>query len=525
MDIEKYIYSECQNPTKVKIYNGIKHCWEYKNVPCGKCYHCKITRINEWVTRMVIQSNYSKYVYFGTLTYASLRYSKHTYESKELGTINYSQSHGTIYTYECLPYRSAFNKQNRLCDNPMILRKDHVQKFLKRLRKNTGIKIQYAYCGEYGSTYSRPHYHYIIWSNEPIEQSDIYKAWRAPSISNPNRTNIIGRVDHVDIKNNPRQVAKNGDVTSVYKYVCKYIQKSDFNFNELKNYKQHEINYREWFENQITKGISHDDYVKKFNVTNFYIYQEMCRPFFHCSKKPAIGFNYLEDNLGEFQKGNFKLFGLQGHYIFPLYFIRKTKESLCPIKAQSETNEGTTSYSRIPRMATMLENIRLAQQIAEDTEYAVSPYEYRDKYGYYESARPVEDLEIYRDQRNNDRVRTITYRFGRDYLGFTNHATKVKYIFCGDNYEMYSTTTHEFLGTDTIENVHNLILYYYDILKNNILWLLSAKSEVSANKKAALIEECGGITKFESIKEQCIQQFNNKIADRQRKYKQTKTLE
>ena len=56
MDISTLIYSDCQNPQKVSIYNGIKRCYEVRNVPCGKCYHCKITRINEWVTRMVIQS-------------------------------------------------------------------------------------------------------------------------------------------------------------------------------------------------------------------------------------------------------------------------------------------------------------------------------------------------------------------------------------------------------------------------------------------------------------------------------------
>lgn len=231
MDINTLIYSECQNPQKVSIYNGITNMYEVRDVPCGKCYHCKITRINEWVTRMVIQSNYSKYVYFGTLTYSS--------------------RNATQYTYECLPIKSNFNKQNRLCDTPMILRKDHVQKFFKRLRKNTGVKFQMAYCGEYGSTYSRPHYHYILWCNQPIKQSDIYKAWRAPSIKNPKRINIIGRVDHVDIKNNPREISKNG-VESVYKYVCKYIQKTDFNFKDLKNYETHKKCYHYWFKKTLS---------------------------------------------------------------------------------------------------------------------------------------------------------------------------------------------------------------------------------------------------------------------------------
>lgn len=525
MDINKLIYSECQHPVKVCIYNGITNTYEYKDVPCGKCYHCKITRINEWVTRMVVQSNYSKYVYFGTLTYASLRQTKHTYKSKELGIVNYSQNHGTIYTYECLPYRSAFNKQNRLCDNPMILRKDHVQKFFKRLRKNTGIKIQYAYCGEYGSTYSRPHYHYIIWSNEEIKQSDIYNAWRAPSINNPNRTNIIGRVDHVDIKNNPRQVAENGDILAVYKYVCKYVQKSDFNFNELKNYKQHENNFKFWFINQTTKGIKHDDYIKKFNVKDFYDYQKMARPFFHCSKKPAIGYQYLQDNIREFQKGYFRLFGLSGKYIFPLYFIRKTKESICPLKAQSETNANTTSYSRLPKMASLLSLIEDYKQIAEDTQQVVQPIKRNGNYYTLECFNRIHDLEQLSDGRDRGIIKSLHYRFIKEYLGFTNHKTHVMYIYCGDFYEMYSTTTKEYIGNESIENVIDLINYYYGNLKHNILLLLNAQSQISANQKAALIEECGGIEQFKKQKELCLKNFNAKIKERQRIYKMTKTLE
>ena len=505
MDISTLIYSECQSPVKVSIYNGIKNCYEFRDVPCGKCYHCKITRINEWVTRMVIQSNYSKYVYFGTLTYSS--------------------RNSTIYTYECLSHKSSFNSTNTNIDTPMILRKDHVQKFLKRLRKNTGIKFQYAFCGEYGSTYSRPHYHYIIWSNEPIKKSDILKSWRAKSINNPNRTNLIGTVDHVDIKNNPRKVAKNGDITAVYKYVCKYIQKRDFKFNELKNYKLHEINYHYWFEKQTLLCIDHDSYIKKYNVKNFYDYQKMASPFFHCSKKPAIGYQYLQEHLGEFQNANFKLFGLSGKYIFPLYFIRKTKESLCPLKAQSETNDTTTSYSRIPKMATLIENIQIAESIAEDSDQTIRLFQREGKYYTYETTDSIQDLEQFRDDRDTQPVRSTHYRFGREYLGFTNHETKVKYVFCGSNYEMYSTTTHELLGIETLENVQQLITYYYERLKKAILLPLMAKSEVSSNKKVALIDELGGIDSFVEKKASCLESFNRQIAARQSKYKQTKTLE
>lgn len=507
MDISTLIYSECQNPQKVSIYNGIKHCYEVRNVPCGKCYHCKITRINEWVTRMVVQSNYAKYVYFGTLTYSSRR--------------------ATSYTYECLPIKSAFNSTSKLQDIPMILRKDHVQKFFKRLRKNTGIKLQYAYCGEYGSTYSRPHYHYIIWSNDPITTQDIKKAWRAPACGNLDKYLLIGKVDHVDIKNNPRQITKNGDIDSVYKYVCKYIQKTDFNFKNLKNYDLHKKNYYYWFKKQVLLCIKHDSYIKKYDVKTFYDYQEMVRPFFHTSKKPALGFQYLQDNINEFQKSNFKLFGLSGEYIFPLYFVRKTKESLCPIKAQSETNETTTSYSRVPKMAALLENIMVAQQIAEDTESVIRPFERQSNGDYYiQTGERLQEIKQLDYEHRNYRIPYYDYEylFTKEYLGFTNHETKVEYKFCGSYFEMYSTTTHEYLGDETLENVHNLILYYYEKVKPLLLSFM-AKSEISANKKELLINGCGGIDSFNEKKVLCLDMLNRQIASRQAKYKQTKTLE
>jgi len=40
--------------------------------------------------------------------------------------------------------------------------KSDFQKFIKRLRKNHGVKIRYFACGEYGTEFARPHYHACI---------------------------------------------------------------------------------------------------------------------------------------------------------------------------------------------------------------------------------------------------------------------------------------------------------------------------------------------------------------------------
>lgn len=42
------------------------------------------------------------------------------------------------------------------------LKKDDVQRFLKRLRHHIKVKIKYYYCGEYGPTTNRPHYHVCL---------------------------------------------------------------------------------------------------------------------------------------------------------------------------------------------------------------------------------------------------------------------------------------------------------------------------------------------------------------------------
>jgi len=86
--------------------------------------------------------------------------------------------------------------------NPGTLVKQHLTKFLKRLRKNSGKKIRYYACGEYGDSNNRPHYHALLFGYKfPDEiyytkkHETIYKTsalldkWWGKSDSN---RNIIG---------------------------------------------------------------------------------------------------------------------------------------------------------------------------------------------------------------------------------------------------------------------------------------------------------------------------------------------
>ena len=497
-EIEKLIYSNCSNPQKVRLYNGVIGAYEYKDVPCGKCYHCKITRINEWVTRMTIEANYNKFVYFGTLTYGSKCI--------------------TTYSQECLGMYTDFNQNQVKTYTPMVLRYDHVQKFFKRLRKNTGVKFQYAVCGEYGGTYSRPHYHYIIFTNQPISKLQIYKAWTAPSIKDSSKRIVIGKVEHRDIKNEPYITTKNGDVSDVYKYVCKYIQKSDFKFDELTNYKQHKKLYHYEFKKATLLCRKHDAYIQSKKITNFEEYKRAFSPFFRCSKKPALGYKYVQDHIGEFKEGNLRLFGLSKENIFPQYFTRKVKESISVLRPKSTTNQGFCSYARLPKMESLLSDVINSISIGEDTQQIVQLFRYQGGKCYLSTERGFDDLEKYEG-------RYIEYSFPSEYLSFLDYKNKVFYEFSGESYKLYSKVTGEYIGDSSLEDVLNLIKYYYYELVDKLLIKFYIKGQISSNKKASIIDEFGGITKYEEYKENLHEQKLNVVNMRQSRYKQTKTFE
>ena len=94
-------------------------------VPCGKCIACRISKRREWSIRMLHELEDHQKSVFVTLTYSD----------------------------DYLPQNDS-------------LKKEDLQKFMKRLRKSlekTDRKIRYFACGEYGDKTERPHYHLIIY--------------------------------------------------------------------------------------------------------------------------------------------------------------------------------------------------------------------------------------------------------------------------------------------------------------------------------------------------------------------------
>ncbi|MBR5854264.1 MAG: hypothetical protein IKY87_01125 [Paludibacteraceae bacterium] len=479
-DLLNNIYAECFSPIRVKMYDAIDRKEVFRDVPCGKCYHCRITKVNEWVTRMVLQSMYSKYVYFGTLTYAV--------------------TDSDVFR-ETSPMLSRFNCDNKLQPTPILLRKDHLQKFFKRLRKQTGTKFQYFACGEYGNKYGRPHFHYIMWSDVAISEESVSNSWSTTD-DNGNRV-LIGRIEHQDLRKDARNIEHS------YKYVCKYVQKSNFDYNKL-----------------VTKEL-HEKYIKEellcgFNVTkNLYFetkgeHIKKYSPFTCCSKRPAIGNRFFEDHVGEFSKGNFKLFGVKGKYVFPLYYYRKTREYLCPYKTISSKNDKPNSYSTIPQVVTLLVELQNAIIFNEG----------------FLSNSPIVRFGGVNSQLNT--VEFPTRHAGRDtsgmirlpcqYFNFYDCKNKLYYYLRGDgDYDVCAKRYHWLYKIPAKALINDLRETYSNLL-NSFLKQMHDVSEIRRNDKyqRIMLEYDGNYDAYLSNKSKVIENLLSIIDDKQLKYNLTK---
>lgn len=468
------IYAECFHPIKLKVFDTVEQAYVYKEIPCGKCYHCKITKVNEWVTRMVLQSLYSKYVYFGTLTYGVT---------------------DTELFSETAPCLSKINKERKLLPTPILLRKDHLQKFFKRLRKNTGAKFQYFACGEYGGTYGRPHFHYIMWSDKPISESSVSYSWSTTD-KKGNRV-LIGRIDHQDMRTDAVNIEHS------YKYVCKYLQKTNFDFETLPTKELHEKYIKE---NYIGIPCTKDCY---FEHKKQYI--AIYRPFVVCSKRPAIGYGYLQDNIDKFAQGTFKLFGVKGNYVFPIYYVRKTKEYICPYKTISTKNGKPNSYSNIPSVATLLLELQNAMEFNEG----------------FLSNSPLVQFNM-----REDRVR-FPSKYGKSngyldlpckYFNFYDCKNKYYYYLRGDgNYDVCAKRYHKLYTITAKELIQELRTTYNNLL-HDILQYMHDCSKIRKQDKMQRIElKYKDYNEYLSDRSKVIENLLSIIDQKQHKYQQTKT--
>lgn len=103
------------------------------SIPCGRCIGCRLDYSRQWADRMTLEYETTGKAVFVTLTYNNDHVPCVTDEYGEL--IGYT------------------------------LKKDHFQKFMKRLRSRKEFEdreIRFFASGEYGSQTFRPHYHAIL---------------------------------------------------------------------------------------------------------------------------------------------------------------------------------------------------------------------------------------------------------------------------------------------------------------------------------------------------------------------------
>lgn len=130
---------QCKNPIWISNPKSFEPGQPPKlQVPCGKCLLCRIAKSREWSVRILHESS--------------------TVDDSTFVTLTYDDEH--------LPQDYG-------------LHKDHLQKFIKRLRRKIEPrKIRYYGCGEYGEKYGRPHYHIIIFNMSIKEESLIKDVWQ-----------------------------------------------------------------------------------------------------------------------------------------------------------------------------------------------------------------------------------------------------------------------------------------------------------------------------------------------------------
>lgn len=105
---------------------------------CGQCMPCRIQKRRMWANRLMLEKSSSSAACFVTLTY----------RDEEVHDVS-----GPKW----------------IADRPVLgdLRKEDVQKWLKRLRKSCATPIRFFLVGEYGEITQRPHYHAAIFGLPP----------------------------------------------------------------------------------------------------------------------------------------------------------------------------------------------------------------------------------------------------------------------------------------------------------------------------------------------------------------------
>lgn len=135
-------------------------------LPCGQCQGCRSDRAHEWAVRCGHEAKFHDRSCFLTLTY-----------------------------------------DDQSVPDDFSVKKEHLQAFIKRLRKRAGrldgSRIRYFACGEYGDSTARPHYHLLAYGFDFPDKKhwstrEGYRTFKSEMLSElwPQGSHEIGSVTH-----------------------------------------------------------------------------------------------------------------------------------------------------------------------------------------------------------------------------------------------------------------------------------------------------------------------------------------
>lgn len=265
---------------------------DYKEIPCGKCIGCRIEYSRQWANRMMLELQYHDSAYFVTLTYSDDFIPHNPVADQDTGEYKYDS-----YT----------------------LRKDHLSKFIKHVRKHfPNQNIRFYGVGEYGSKTIRPHYHIIVFGLV-LDDLDLYKRTPQGDCLYTSRSlnecwsNFIGFDSHGVPRYDQIGWCVVAPVTwETCAYVARYVNKK-----------------------------------MSGPLENWFISQNMQNPFSLMSRRPGIGKQWYIDHPDFYEKEFINLrTGTKGiKFRAPRYFDKLLEED-CPEIYQSRKEEKTEFFKR-----------------------------------------------------------------------------------------------------------------------------------------------------------------------------------
>lgn len=257
------------------------------DIPCGHCVGCRVDQAREWSNRLLMESLYHESAHFITLTYC--KEYVHLVEGTDL------------YSGEYKVWQTLF--------------KDDLTLFMKRLRRKfLNNKLRFYAAGEYGEKSERPHFHLVVFGLPPdqlqlipsgrsetgqqyFECPQIEDCWKITD-EYADRFNMLRNLNE-----EAKKRKKSGDLIGF----CSIEPANYYTMKYVANY--------------VTKKLGN-----KPNLQ--YELEGRLPPYSVSSRKPGIGYQYLEDHPECMEDDKIVIGTPSGKVEFPppRYFRKKAAE-------------------------------------------------------------------------------------------------------------------------------------------------------------------------------------------------------